>query len=80
MIFIVSQLSSLKSAQAQEEIVSNEFDIEGMYITSDDAAIKGYIFGDDEVVLLLNDLGDFTEETVKRRLITEDFAAYITNN
>ncbi|HBY89892.1 MAG: hypothetical protein ACTHWP_00970 [Ruoffia tabacinasalis] len=57
-----------------------EFDIDGIYMTDEDSAIKGYIFSEEEVVLLLNDLDSYTTETTNRKLVTDDLGAYLTNN
>lgn len=74
MVTILSILLPINPVLSHEE-----FDIDGIYMTDEDSAIKGYIFSE-EVVLLLNDLDSYTTETTNRKLVTDDLGAYLTNN
>ena len=75
MVTILSILLPINPVLSHEE-----FDIDGIYMTDEDSAIKGYIFSEDEVILLLNELDSYTINTTNRKLVTDDLGAYLTNN
>lgn len=75
MMIILTMLAPIGSVHSHED-----FNVEGIYMTDENSAIKGYIFSEDEVVLLLNELDSYTINTTNRKLVTDDLGAYLTNN
>ena len=75
MMIILTMLAPIGSVHSHED-----FNVEGIYMTDENSAIKGYIFSEDEVVLLLNELDSYTTDTTNRKLVTDDLGAYLTNN